>query len=179
MNTPTTRAFFALFLAISSLLTAQNSQKDFNYSAVQTATKLDNHKILTAAVKATQLEDILSNAGPFTIFAPSDAAFERFSSEKISELINAKDKSALKSLLTYHIVAGQLTASRILKAMCRGNGKASFTTVQGKKLEAHLDGLDIVLTDPMGNTARITTADLNLKNGVVHEIDSVILPTQM
>ena len=97
----------------------------------------------------------------------------------MEELINSKDKSELKSLLTYHIVAGQLTASRILQAMCQGNGKASFTTVQGKKLLAHLDGYDIVLTDPMGNTARITTADLNLKNSVVHEIDSVILPSQM
>ena len=83
-------------------------------------------------------------------------------------------------MLSYHIVAGQLTASRMLRAIGRGNGMASFTTVQGKKLIAHLDGYDIVLTDPMGNTARITAADLNLENeGVVHEIDSVILPAQM
>ncbi len=139
----------------------------------------DHHKILSAAVEATQLDDVLENAGPFTIFAPSDAAFERFSSEKINQLINSKDKSALKSLVAYHIVAGHLTASRILRAMCRGNGKASFTTIQGKKLLAHLDGYDIVLTDSMGNTARITTADVNQKNTVIHEIDSVILPAQM
>ncbi|HKL90953.1 MAG TPA: fasciclin domain-containing protein, partial [Allomuricauda sp.] len=87
---------------------------------------------------------------------------------------------ALKSLLSFHIVAGQLTASRMLRAIGRGNGIASFTTVQGKKLTAHLDGYDIVLTDSVGNTARITAADLNLENeGVVHEIDSVILPAQM
>jgi uncharacterized surface protein with fasciclin (FAS1) repeats len=178
MKTPIILTLLCAFLAFNSL-TAQISNQESHKDLVQNGTNLDNHKILNAAVKATELDALLDNAGPFTIFAPSDAAFERFSSEKISELLNSKDKSALKSLLTYHIVAGQLTASRILSAMCRGNGKASFTTVQGKKLLAHLDGYDIVLTDPMGNTARITTADLNSKIGVVHEIDSVILPTQM
>lgn len=178
MKTPIILSLLCAFLAFNSL-TAQISNQESHKDVVQNGTNLDNHKILNAAVKATELDALLDNAGPFTIFAPSDAAFERFSSEKISELLNSKDKSALKSLLTYHIVAGQLTASRILSAMCRGNGKASFTTVQGKKLLAHLDGYDIVLTDPMGNTARITTADLNSKIGVVHEIDSVILPTQM
>ncbi|WP_127020746.1 fasciclin domain-containing protein [Flagellimonas beolgyonensis] len=178
MKTPIILTLLCAFLAFNSL-TAQISNQESHKDFVQNGTNLDNHKILNAAVKATELDALLDNAGPFTIFAPSDAAFERFSSEKISELLNSKDKSALKSLLTYHIVAGQLTASRILSAMCRGNGKASFTTVQGKKLLAHLDGYDIVLTDPMGNTARITTADLNSKIGVVHEIDSVILPTQM
>ncbi|MCB0371583.1 MAG: fasciclin domain-containing protein [Muricauda sp.] len=179
MRTPQTKKILlAICLLISSLTFAQNSNTTAK-SITENTNESDNHKILFAAVKATQLEDLLDKSGPFTIFAPSDAAFERFSSEKITELLNAEDKTVLKSLLTYHIVAGQLTASRILRAMCRGNGKASFTTVQGKKLEAHLDGYDIVLTDPMGNTARITTADLNLKNGVVHEIDSVILPAQM
>lgn len=179
MRTPQTKKILlAICLLFSSLTFAQNSNTTAK-SITENTNESDNHKILFAAVKATQLEDLLDKSGPFTIFAPSDAAFERFSSEKITELLNAEDKTVLKSLLTYHIVAGQLTASRILRAMCRGNGKASFTTVQGKKLEAHLDGYDIVLTDPMGNTARITTADLNLKNGVVHEIDSVILPAQM
>lgn len=178
MRTHIILMLFGAFLTFQSL-TAQNSNPATEKTVVPNSTEFNNHKILNAAVKAAELEALLDNSGPFTIFAPSDAAFERFSSEKISELLNAKDKTALKSLLTYHIVAGQLTASRILSAMCRGNGKASFTTVQGKKLLAHLDGYDIVLTDPMGNTARITTADLNAKIGVVHEIDSVILPTQL
>ncbi|WP_228235817.1 fasciclin domain-containing protein [Allomuricauda sp. M10] len=176
MKTPISKILLGMCMVFSLSGMAQTASKDLNFSTEET----NNHKILLAAVKATQLEDLLDKSGPFTIFAPSDAAFEKFSSEKIAQLINSKDKSELKSLLTYHIVAGQLTASRILRAMCRGNGQASFTTVQGKKLMAHLDGYDIVLTDPMGNTARITTADLNLnKDDVVHEIDSVILPTQM
>lgn len=132
-----------------------------------------------AAVKATNMESILDQSGPFTIFAPSDKAFEKFSNAKIEELINSKDKTALKSLLTYHIVAGKLSASKILRAMCKGSGKASFTTIQGKKLVAHMEGYDIVLTDHLGNTARITVADVHQKNGVIHEIDSVILPSQM
>ncbi|MEX0313100.1 MAG: fasciclin domain-containing protein, partial [Allomuricauda sp.] len=81
--------------------------------------------------------------------------------------------------LSYHIVAGNLSASKMLRAMCKGNGKASFTTVQGKKLVAHMDGVQIVLTDPVGNTARITVADVNRENGIIHEIDSVIQPSQM
>ncbi|KAB7530910.1 fasciclin domain-containing protein [Flagellimonas olearia] len=173
MKFPLTKLFLGLCMAFSMFSFAQS-----NVPRTKTIDS-EHHKILLEAVKVTEMEEILEKSGPFTIFAPSDAAFERFSTEKIKELLNSQDKSALKSLLTYHIVAGHLTASRILRAMCRGNGKASFTTIQGKKLLAHMDGYDIVLTDPIGNTARITSADLNLKNGVVHEIDSVILPTQM
>ena len=176
MKSPLTSILLGLCLAISTTITAQN---DKDQASTSNTIDSDRHKILMAAVKATQLDDVLEKSGPFTVFAPSDEAFERFSSSKIQQLINSKDKSELKSLLSYHIVAGHLTASRILRAMCNGNGKASFTTIQGKKLLAHMEGLDIVLTDPVGNTARITTADLNLKNGVIHEIDSVILPVKM
>ncbi|WP_108422867.1 fasciclin domain-containing protein [Flagellimonas amoyensis] len=178
MKAPVTKILLGLCMAFVSISFAQTNTQNLK-SIAQNANESDDHKILFAAVKATNLDDVLEESGPFTVFAPSDAAFQRFSQEKIEQLLNASDKTELKALLTYHIVAGQLTASKILRAMCQGNGKASFTTVQGKKLVAHLDGYDIVLTDPMGNTARITTADLNLKNGVVHEIDSVILPTQM
>ena len=176
MKAPLSTFLLGLSLVFSICSTAQNTSNILSYPA----DKLENHTILFNAVNATELGALLQKSGPFTIFAPSDAAFEKFSNNKIMELINAEDKSALKSLLTYHIVAGQLTASRMLRAIGRGNGTARFTTVQGKKLTAHLDGYDIVLTDPVGNSARITTADLNLENkGVVHEIDRVILPAQM
>ncbi len=148
-------------------------------SLVQSTEASGKHSVLVAAVKATDMDDLLEKSGPFTVFAPSDAAFERFPADKLDKLMNSSDKSQLKALLGYHIVAGELTASRILKAMCRGNGKASFTTIQGKKLIAHMDGYDIVLTDPLGNTARITQADVSQHNGIIHEIDSVIVPTQM
>ena len=174
MNSQIFKCLLAVFLFSFSLITAQTSP-----SIVETTEKSDNHKLLAAAVKATDIDDILAESGPFTVFAPSDAAFQRFSADKLQQLMSSNDKSKLKSLVSYHIVAGKLTASRILKALCRGNGKASFTTIQGKKLQAHMEGYDIILTDPLGNTAKITQADVNQQNGVVHEIDSVIVPTQM
>ncbi|PRX54555.1 fasciclin domain-containing protein [Flagellimonas meridianipacifica] len=148
-------------------------------SIVSSAGASGNHSMLIAAVEATEIDEVLEKSGPFTVFAPSDAAFQRFSSDKLKQLMTSNDKSKLKSLVSYHIVAGKLTASRILKAMCRGNGKASFTTIQGKKLQAHMEGYDIVLTDPLGNTARIIQADVSQQNGIIHEIDSVIVPTSM
>ncbi|NAY90751.1 fasciclin domain-containing protein [Muricauda sp. JGD-17] len=178
MRTPLTKFLVFLCLISFAFLNAQSLTATIA-APVQSSLSENNHKILLAAVKAAQLDSILIKSGPFTVFAPSDAAFERFSNTRIEELINAQDKSELKSLLKYHIVAGHLTASRILRAMCRGNGKASFTTIQGKKVIAHMEGYDIVLTDPTGNTARITAADRNLENGIIHEIDSVIQPTRM
>lgn len=135
------------------------------------------HNFLLAAVKAANLDEILMEAGPFTVFAPSDAAFHSYANGNMEELLIYGDKNDLKALVSYHIVAGNLTASKILQALSRGEGRTSFTTVHGKKLWAHLEGSDIVLTDPLGNTAKITAADLSLENGVVHEIDRVILPS--
>ncbi len=148
-------------------------------SIVETAGNSGNHNLLLAAVQASGISDILAKSGPFTVFAPSDTAFQHFSAEKLKELMNSTDKSKLKSLLSYHIVAGKLSASRILSALARGNGKTSFTTIQGKKVQVHMEGYDIILTDPLGNTARITQADVIQQNGIVHEIDSVIVPSKM
>lgn len=179
MKAPFNKALLGLCFALTVSALAQETNSSETKSITQNTIESNTHKILMAAVKATKMDDILDKSGPFTVFAPSDKAFEKFSSTKIEELINSKDKTELKSLLTYHIVAGNLSASKILRAMCKGNGKASFTTIQGKKLIAQMDGYDIVLTDHLGNTARITAADVNQKNGVIHEIDSVILPSQM
>lgn len=180
MKAPFTKILLGLCFALSASISAQetpraSSTKDIEHATVDS----ENHTLLFKAVKATAMDDILANSGPFTVFAPSDAAFERFSKDKLERLMNSKDKSELKSLLSYHMVAGHLTASKILRAMCRGNGKATFTTIQGKKLVAHMEGYDIILTDPIGNTARITAADSRQQNSVIHVIDSVILPTQM
>ncbi len=179
MKPPIKYFLSVLLLSFSFITSAQENDFSKEKSITQNTSESDHHKILIAAVKATEMAEILDCSGPFTVFAPSDAAFEKFSNTKIQELMDSEDKSELKSLLMYHIVAGNLTASHILKAMCRGSGKASFTTIQGKKLIAHMEGYDIVLTDPIGNTARITAADVNQKNGIIHEIDSVILPTRM
>lgn len=178
MKSPIPKILLGLCMVLATTSWAQTNVPNL-ISVSQFSPESKGHKILITAVKAANLEEVLVESGPFTVFAPSDAAFHKFSHSRMEELINATDKRELKTLLTYHIVAGQLTASDILRALSRGNGKASFTTVQGKKLLVHMEGSDIVLTDPMGNRAKITAADLSLSNAVVHEIDRVIVPSPM
>ena len=131
---------------------------------------------LMRALQATQLQEVLESSGPFTVFAPSDTAFEKMDSDGINELLKPENRRDLRAVLTYHIVAGELTAARILRALCRGEGAARFTTVQGEELLATLEGSDIILTDCSGNQARIVHADHGRDNLVFHEIDAVILP---
>ncbi|MEN8789089.1 MAG: fasciclin domain-containing protein [Flavobacteriaceae bacterium] len=171
-----------VFTLLSFVLSAQEASKDVAYhedSIIYTTKNSADHTTLSEAVIAAELDDILDNDGPFTVFAPSDAAFEKLSQDKIEELLLPKNKAELKTLLTYHMIAGHLSASKILKAMCRGKGVATFTTVQGNVLTATMEGIDIVLGDKFGNKARITTADANQCNGVIHVIDSVVLPKKI
>ena len=157
----------------------ENSFLRTENSIIESAADSGHHYTFLEAVKAANLEKILNEDGPFTVFAPSDMAFRKLSKVNLKELLLPENKKELFSLLTYHIVAGNITASKILKALCNGNGKASFTTVQGDKIFVSMDGLDIVLTDKAGNKAKITSADANQCNGIIHEIDSVILPTSL
>ncbi|RNC89883.1 MAG: fasciclin domain-containing protein [Allomuricauda sp.] len=150
-----------------------------NAQSIAESTKdSENFKMLMEAVKAANLEEALDKSGPFTVFAPSDGAFFRLDNAELDKLDYLTDESVLSSLLKYHIVAGRLTASKILQAMCRGEGTATFTTIHGEKIRASMNGIDIVLTDSNGNSATITTADSSYRNGVVHEIDSVIMPSR-
>jgi len=151
----------------------------FENSIIHSTAQSANHTTLSEAVIAAELDDLLDNDGPFTVFAPSDEAFQKLSDEKIKDLLLPQNKAELQSLLTYHMIAGNLTASKILKAMCRGKGVATFRTIQGNVLTATMEGIDIVLSDKFGNKARITTADANQCNGVIHVIDSVVLPKKI
>jgi len=173
----------SLFLFLN-LTTAQekksdNLQMNPQETIVVNTANSENHRTLLAAIEGAELKETLNMQGPFTIFAPSDVAFNKLSSQRISDLLLPENKKDLRTLVTYHMVAGNLSASNILKAMCRGNGKASFTTVQGEELVATMDGIDILLTDGNGNTAKITIADSEQANGVIHEIDSVFLPAKL
>ena len=152
---------------------------DVKKSIVHKTANSENHQTLLAVMKATDLEELLDESGPFTVFAPSDAAFENLSGTSVEDLLAPENKEELKDILTYHIIAGTLSASKILKAMCRGKGKATFTTVHGDEITATMQGIDIVLTDSFGNSATIVVADSNQRNGVIHEIDSVILPSKV
>lgn len=130
---------------------------------------------LLSAVAASDLMEILES-GTFTIFAPPDEAFRRLDPARIREWLKPENKKVLKSLVGYHIVAGELSASEILRALSRGKGTTHFTTLQGEDLVATLEGSDIYLTDCSGNRARITCADLGSERLVFHEIDRVVLP---
>jgi len=126
------------------------------------------------ALMLSQLQESLRNAGDFTVFAPSDEAFQKLDEHLL--LLHPRNIGKLRTLISYHIVAGEFTASRILRALCQGEGVAVFTTIQGGELIATMEGVDIVLTDCRGNKSRIVTADTTSENLVLHEIDRVILP---
>ncbi|GGD37605.1 fasciclin [Muriicola marianensis] len=170
----------ALCLVCGTLWSQTDDQySEFKKSIFTSAAESGDHTTLTTALKATDLDMLLEADGPFTIFAPSDRAFHKMSSQEIAHLMKPENKQKLREMLTYFMVAGTLSASKILNALVRGNGKATFTTVQGKKIKATIEGVDIILTDGLGNKARITTADSDQCNGIIHTIDSVILPTPL
>lgn len=145
-------------------------------SIVGTAAASENYQTLMAVMKATGFENLLNGSAPFTIFAPSDLAFKHLRGKSVEDLLNSDNQKELRALLGYHIVAGKLSASKILKALCRGKGKTTFTSIQGDVITATMKGIDIVLSDSFGNTAIIVVADANQRNGVIHEIDAVIRP---
>ena len=177
------RTTYCLLLFISLIgfqISAQNSlllkQNYFEHSIISGTINSLDHKTLAQAVKAAELDEVLNSDGPFTIFAPFDRAFDTFSPEKLNELMQPENRAELKTLLSYHIIAGELSAAKILLAMCRGAGTAKFRTIQGNVISATMDGIDIVLTDSLGNEAKIVSADINRCNGVIHVIDGVIFP---
>lgn len=147
-------------------------------SIAGTATSSKNYRTLLAIIKASGFEDLLDGTAPFTVFAPSDIAFKGFQDLSVEDWLNSKNTEELKNLLGYHIVAGKLSASRILRALSRGEGKATFTTLQGDIITATMKGIDIILSDSYGNEATIVVADSNQSNGVIHEIDAVIRPAE-
>jgi uncharacterized surface protein with fasciclin (FAS1) repeats len=136
----------------------------------------EQYPMLAMALKAAGLDEILDEDGPFTVFIPTEEAFTTWSGLNLPALLKPRNKNELRSMLTYHIVAGRYTASKILRAMCRGGGTALFTTLQGNEILTSMEGTEIVLTDCSGNSARITLADGDRQNGVVHVIDRVIVP---
>lgn len=175
-----TKLFVFIFLTATYAAFAQdNFSTGDKGSIINSTAHSEHHQTLLAVMRATDLEELLDRSGPFTVFAPSDTAFENLSGKSVDDLMDPENKKELKDLLTYHIVAGELSASKILKAMCRGKGVATFTTVNGDDITATMEGLDIVLTDGYGNRAKIVVADSNQRNGIIHEIDSVILPQRV
>lgn len=134
------------------------------------------HKTLVAAVKAAGLVDTLNSAGPFTVFAPTDDAFNKLPAGTVDNLVKPENKATLTKILTYHVVKGKITSKELAKWIKKNGGKYEMTTVEGGKLTATMSGMNIMLTDEKGGTATITTADVMQSNGVIHVIDTVLMP---
>ncbi|HEY8563515.1 MAG TPA: fasciclin domain-containing protein [Pyrinomonadaceae bacterium] len=147
-----------------------------NKDIVDNAVNSKDHTTLVAAVKAAGLVETLKGKGPFTVFAPTNAAFEALPAGTVDTLLKPENKSTLTKVLTYHVVAGNYDSKAIAKAIKKGNGMATLTTVSGGKLMAKMDGEALVLTDEKGGTARVTVADVKQSNGVIHVIDTVVMP---
>lgn len=143
---------------------------------VQNALNSDDHTTLVAAVKAAGLVDTLQGPGPFTVFAPTNEAFAKLPAGTVDTLLMTENKSTLSKVLTYHVVSGRMDSKDIAKAIKAGNGKAELTTVSGGKLWASMQGKDLILTDEKGGMAKVTIANVYQSNGVIHVIDTVLLP---
>ncbi len=147
-----------------------------NKDVVDIAIGSKDHTTLVAAVKAADLVETLKSKGPFTVFAPTNAAFDKLPKGTVEGLLKPESKAALSGILTYHVVAGNLDATAVVAAIKAGKGKAVLTTVNGAQLTATLKGDKVILTDSKGGTATVTVTDLKGSNGVVHVIDTVLMP---
>lgn len=143
---------------------------------IDNAVNSKDHTTLVAAVKAAGLVATLKGPGPFTVFAPTNAAFAKLPAGTVDTLLKPANKPMLTSVLTYHVVAGKMNAADIAAAIKAGGGKAELTTVQGGTLTASMMGKTLTLTDGKGGMSHVTIADVNQSNGVIHVVDTVLLP---
>jgi uncharacterized surface protein with fasciclin (FAS1) repeats len=145
---------------------------------IENAVNSKDHTTLVAAVKAAGLVETLQGKGPFTVFAPTNEAFAKLPMGTVETLLKPENLKTLQTILTYHVVSGKMNAVDIAKAIKAGNGKATLKTVSGGTLTAWMKGKKLYITDENGTMSQITIADVNQSNGVIHVIDTVVLPKQ-
>ena len=143
---------------------------------IENALNSKDHTTLVAAIKAAGLVETLQGKGPFTVFAPTNAAFDKLPKGTVENLLKPENLEKLKIVLTNHVVTGKMSAADIVKAIKAGKGKAVLTTVAGGKLTASMKGKNVIITDENGKSAKVTIADVNQSNGVIHVIDAVVTP---
>jgi uncharacterized surface protein with fasciclin (FAS1) repeats len=143
---------------------------------IENAVNSKDHTTLVAAVKAAGLVETLQGAGPFTVFAPTNAAFGKLPAGTVDNLLKPENKAMLANILTYHVVAGNLSGKELHRMIRDGKGSATIKTVSGETLKAWMKGNDIYLTDERGGTSKVTIADVNQSNGVIHVVDTVLMP---
>ena len=146
--------------------------KDIVDNAVNSA----DHTTLVAAVKAAGLVDTLKSKGPFTVFAPVNSAFDKLPAGTVDTLLKPENKGMLTNILTYHVVSGKFDSNALAKKIKAGNGKAWLKAVNGGTLTAWMDGNAIILADEKGGQSRVTISNVYQSNGVIHVVDSVLLP---
>jgi uncharacterized surface protein with fasciclin (FAS1) repeats len=178
----------ALLLAVSvagaaTSVNAQMKDPDVGGAAmypskniIENAVNSKDHTTLVAAVKAAGLVDTLEGKGPFTVFAPTNEAFAKLPAGTVDTLLKPENKDQLVKILTYHVVAGKVSSKELVKMIKAGHGKAELKTVAGGMLTATTSGGKVMLTDEKGGMATVTIADVYQSNGVIHVIDSVLLP---
>jgi uncharacterized surface protein with fasciclin (FAS1) repeats len=147
-----------------------------NKDIVDNAVNSKDHTTLVTAVKAAGLVDTLKGPGPFTVFAPTNAAFDKLPAGTVDTLVKPENKATLTKVLTYHVVAGRMDSKTIAKAIKEGMGKATLKTVSGGTLTAWMDGKALKVKDEKGGEATVTIADVYQSNGVIHVVDSVLMP---
>lgn len=176
--------FFAMAVMVLTAGNAVNAQdnkmmkKDMKMSKtiVDVAMMSPDHTTLVAALKAADWVEPLKAKGPYTVFAPTNAAFDMLPAGTVETLLKPENKAMLGSVLTYHVVAGKWSAKDVLKLIDKGNGKAMIKTVNGGMLTATTDGKTVMLTDEKGMTANVVAADMKGSNGVIHVVDKVLMP---
>lgn len=147
-----------------------------NKNIIENAVNSKDHTTLVAAVKAADLVDVLSSDGPFTVFAPTNDAFSKLPEGTVESLLKPENKKTLQTVLTYHVVEGKWNAKDVLMMIKKGDGKAEIKTVSGGTLTAWVKNKDVYISDENGNSAKVTIANVNQSNGVIHVIDTVLLP---
>ncbi len=181
-NSPTTQASPTAKMSPSPEMNSSDNPMVGGAPMLRTKDIIDNavnskdHTTLVAAVKAAGLVETLKGPGPFTVFAPTNAAFDKLPKGTVDTLLKPENKEKLKKILTYHVVAGKEDAASIVKKIEDGKGKATFKTVSGGTLTASKSGDVVTLTDEKGGTSRVSIADVNQSNGVIHVVDTVLMP---
>jgi uncharacterized surface protein with fasciclin (FAS1) repeats len=143
---------------------------------VENAMNSKDHTTLVAAVKAAGLVDTLSSSGPFTVFAPTNEAFNKLPAGTVDTLVKPENKATLTKILTYHVVPGKMSAADLTAKIKQGEGKAMLKTVEGEELTAEMAAGKIMLADAKGGKSQVTIGDVNQSNGVIHVIDTVLMP---
>lgn len=176
---PALVAAFALSIsAVSAMaqVTVGGAPMYANKDIIDNAVNSKDHTTLVAAVKAAGLVDTLKGTGPFTVFAPTNSAFGALPAGTVDTLLKPENKGQLTKVLTYHVVPGKIDAAALMKQISAGGGKAMLKTASGGTLTAAASGKTVSVMDESGGTSKVTIADVNQSNGVIHVVDKVLLP---